>query len=870
MSQPPPTSASTQNIYLASYAAFFAPRTHKFETIDFRVPASPANLASYFPTSSKDATRRRRLAGLLGLLIGVVFGIIGFLVDQFLRGLTIGLYTVTARLLTHVGYWLAVVVFIAISLLYTLIPACLVIYVAPLGAGSGIPELKSYLNGVKIPGFLATNSFLVKVVGICFSKASGLLCGKQGPMIHAGAIVGAGISQAASARFGWRWNHPMFRFLRTEAWKRDFSAVGAAVGVAVAFGSPMGAWMWVYEEACTHWTWDLGIITLGGCLAGTVVMRILNFLAMGMPGGFPIFSLTMFGKLVTPFDAAVFPLKDIPAFVLIGVFGGVAGALLPALNRGITLFRYKSVTRPVPRILEVLLVTFLTALLRIGIPRLANDCRSVNKELVEVLTIAPLGDYSRFHCPEGEYSPWASVMYNPTDSVVRGLLFVSGKDTFPALGAGISLIYYFVFIVWTYGVAVPAGVFFPCVLLGTVYGRLTGIAVQAIFEGRTDVSLTGYALVGAVSALAGSTRTISVAVIVLEATGATNASFGAVLVAIIAKLVGDFLYSKGIYDLHIALKGIPFLSAQVPRVEVYSKLRVGELMETNVIGVRRLSRVSGLLRMLSTNDHHAFPVFVKVAKGRRRMRGSTTTEQELMAMVPEDEEEDDNQSGSETSLMELELKDESGEMALKTASKIITPCQFGMQVTIFDDGVARVAHLMERGEAHTFSSVPRVSSSNDMWERRTSGDSTEREMADFELMGTINRRTLLAVLKHECDVKEGKCAESELRREELDDAWPNVAVLKGDGEKQLGERVRRLGLDKKVVDLKIYTDTDPLLMSDCAKLMAAYKLFGGTGARHILVTNMRSGRVCGIMTRKDVLAESVDEVLKKMNGVKMV
>lgn len=761
----------------------------------------------------------------------------------------------------------------------------MVVYIAPLGAGSGIPELKSYLNGVRIPGFLALNSLFVKAVGICFSISSGLICGRQGPMIHAGAITGAGLSQMATSRFGWRMNRNVMRFLRTEMWKRDFCAVGAAVGVAVAFGSPMGAWMWVYEEACTHWTWDLGIITLGGCLVGAVVVRILNYVAAGLPGGgFGAFTLTQFGKLVTPFGGTVFPLKDIPGFLFLGLLGGVAGALLPLLNKRITLFRYKRVTRPVPRILEAVGIGLLTAVLRMVIPTLANDCRPVDDDLKSVLESAPLGDYSRFMCEEGEFSGWAAVLYNPTDTVVRGLLFARGPDLFPAAAVSISLAYYFVFIVWTYGIAVPAGVFFPGFLLGSVYGRLVGIIVQAMFPGRTDVSLTGYAFIGSISALAGLTRTISVAVIALEATGGNDASFAAVLVAIVAKLVGDFFYTRGIYDLHIDLKGIPFLSSVVPKVEVYAKLRVSDVMETSVIGVRRFSRISGLMRMLGTNDHHAFPVFVKLATDKVRFDKDRAGY--------DAEEFEDDASRSETSVMEEEL-DKNGpgnwSQGHQPRSQIITASHAGMQARIFDDGTSRLVQMTERGEVHVIAETPKgrygpgnvhghahlrpaVSGSDESRSGSGSGEGggghgVGRAVPDFELMGTIDRGTLLAVLKHECDREEGLCNKAAVEREDLDAAWPNGARLKGHGEELVMERVRRLGLGARVVDLNLHIDPDPLLMTDRARSMAAYKMFRGTGARHILVTNMRSGNVCGIMTRKDILPGSVEEVSNRLREV---
>ena len=56
-------------------------------------------------------------------------------------------------------------------------------------AGSGIPEIKCLLNGVKIPRVVRIRTLLAKVGGVIFSCASGLPVGKEGPMIHSGAVV---------------------------------------------------------------------------------------------------------------------------------------------------------------------------------------------------------------------------------------------------------------------------------------------------------------------------------------------------------------------------------------------------------------------------------------------------------------------------------------------------------------------------------------------------------------------------------------------------------------------------------------------------------------------------------------------------------
>lgn len=45
--------------------------------------------------------------------------------------------------------------------------AALCAYIAPAAAGSGIPEVKAYLNGVDAHSILAPSTLFVKVNGIC-------------------------------------------------------------------------------------------------------------------------------------------------------------------------------------------------------------------------------------------------------------------------------------------------------------------------------------------------------------------------------------------------------------------------------------------------------------------------------------------------------------------------------------------------------------------------------------------------------------------------------------------------------------------------------------------------------------------------------
>ena len=59
----------------------------------------------------------------------------------------------------------------------------------------GIPEVKCFLNGLNVPRLVRFKTLVCKMIGIIFSVSSGLPIGKEGPMVHAGAVVAAGISQ---------------------------------------------------------------------------------------------------------------------------------------------------------------------------------------------------------------------------------------------------------------------------------------------------------------------------------------------------------------------------------------------------------------------------------------------------------------------------------------------------------------------------------------------------------------------------------------------------------------------------------------------------------------------------------------------------
>lgn len=107
---------------------------------------------------------------------------------------------------------------------------------------------------------------------------------QEGPMIHSGAVVAAGISQGKTTSLAKDFH--FFNYFREDHEKRDFVSGGAAAGVAAAFGAPMGGVLFSLEEGSSFWNQSLTWRIFFASMISTFTLNVVLSAYHGFPGNF--------------------------------------------------------------------------------------------------------------------------------------------------------------------------------------------------------------------------------------------------------------------------------------------------------------------------------------------------------------------------------------------------------------------------------------------------------------------------------------------------------------------------------------------------------------------------------------------------------
>lgn len=444
--------------------------------------------------------------------------------------------------------------------------ATLVKSFAPYAAGSGISEIKCIVAGFVMKGFLGFRTLVIKSVCLPLAIASGLSVGKEGPSVHYAVCTGNVISR-------------LFNKYKHNASKtREILSACAAAGVGVAFGSPIGGVLFSLEEISSHFPLKTMWRSYFCALVGTAVLAAMNPFRTGQ--------LVMF-QVRYDRDWHFF---EVVFYIIIGIFGGLYGALVIKWNLRVQAFRKKYLAQYA--ILEATLLAAATAIVAYPNAFLRIDM----SESMEILFLECEGAEDYHGLCDADKRFWN----------IMSLIIATTLRVF--------------LVIISYGCKVPAGIFVPSMAVGALFGRTVGIIVQAMHEANpTSVFFSAckpdepcitpgtYAFLGAGAALSGIMHMyVSVVVIMFELTGALTYILPTMIVVGVTKAVSELFGKGGIADRMIWFSGFPYLDG---KEEHNFGVPVSHVMRTSIVSLPVNSlTLEEVEQLLADDRYQGFPI----------------------------------------------------------------------------------------------------------------------------------------------------------------------------------------------------------------------------------------------------------------------
>jgi len=465
-------------------------------------------------------------------------------------------------------------------------------YFAPQAAGSGIEQIRSIMTGYNIPGYLAVNTMVGKVVGLVMVQASGLTVGKEGPFVHISCTLANLLM-----------NLPMFKDIRQSShlYKQVISGVLFAIEVTSS----------VYHTA-DYWR------AFFVCVVGILIFRELSYFGTARTSHISLFPTT--------FDPQPFSMSELPLFVSLSAIMGFYGGAYVKFLIGIRVWRQGVVDRAkawkakrtanksvaggdddddndvnldedsmggsVADISDIrdrsTVCPSVQAAARRAWYVISDYSLRVGGALCQpimfAVTVITITASINWFGPEYmQRSLYAGI----TDFLVSGQMMttpdgvqvdarVQSKDWGPDLLG--NLAWYFVtksfLCAIALALAVPTGTLIPMFAIGLSFGRLFGEAVQS--WDQVTYAPGGYAVVGASAFLAGATGAVSTAMVVFEITYQLNYMVPVLIAVIIGRSSGKVI-SPDLYEALQIFKHLP----NIPPLAHQSsyELKMDEIME---------------------------------------------------------------------------------------------------------------------------------------------------------------------------------------------------------------------------------------------------------------------------------------------------
>ncbi|KAH3756729.1 chloride channel, voltage-sensitive 7 [Pelomyxa schiedti] len=469
------------------------------------------------------------------------------------------------------------VVFVVVGSTYGIAAGLFIYFMDPTLRGAAT-EVLCYLNGIVITDTLKIKNLIAHTASLTLVTASPMCVGKEGPMLAIGSQIG----------------HAVAKICKYDEYDmRDMVCTGLGAGIACAFGAPAGAVLFTLEKG-SHFTGGLMqrllFCTMLACFC-------LSFLITGVDDGlwgyFSIDSLCHFGTFS---DAVLNNVKQVVAFVIMGILGGILGAVFNILHLSVIRYRKFIFKTPLRRFIEVIAIVVVSGVIAVTMSGVLKTCMPIEDTTTDA-------DLPTIFCPAGSYNSAATLFMNSQENAMNFLFHEATPVS--TLVLTIFGICFFAISVYSIGCGVPAGFFMPSLLLGAAVGRLIGELFRPEMEVlAVDPGLMAF--IGAAGVLGGVCRMpVSLSVILSEAVNQGSWSLFLMVTLLIAKFVGD-IFTPGITTIDFRFKDYPILEWSAP--SALRRFGVQDVMHQPVVTLAQYTTRERVKEVLASFTHNAFAI----------------------------------------------------------------------------------------------------------------------------------------------------------------------------------------------------------------------------------------------------------------------
>ena len=491
------------------------------------------------------------------ILLGVSTTMLAWLVDEASAVLH-NTHLQSAKLVEkYASWWISYFLYVGWSVLGATVAIGLTNMIHSGSNGSGIPQIKSILQGFHQEDFLGWRMLVAKVFGLILARGSTLNVGSEGPFVCIGASLTVMLLDLPISGLN---------VLRKNAiLRRDLLGAAAAAGVSATFGAPIGGVLFSIEVTSSYFMVSAYWKGFFCAVCGAIVFKQLGVFSHGRDNSVSLFT--------TSFEPLPYNIFEFFPFLILSIMCGILSGIYVRFQANLLEYYHNNFgpTRQTSSILPRFMIPGLVVV------------------LLTAMMEYPLGSFMTI-----------GLRHGIDDLFHEGHLdekLVTHADDWTTGSLGMNLLYFtafkFIFSACNIFLPLPYGVVIPVFAVGAGFGRLFGEYIAYIGTTKTIVA-GGYAVVGAASFTAGVTQTISIAVIVFELTSQLSYALPVLIGSLLARGISS-LFTPGIFNAigkRLNLPGDPSLGREeLYEVPVLSRCDINPPYLPRKISPRRLQEV---------------------------------------------------------------------------------------------------------------------------------------------------------------------------------------------------------------------------------------------------------------------------------------